>query len=194
MISDMIIFMILYVTQLIVFASVGVLLFVEISAYKDVYEASKTLFNASLANYDFSTLKKNNKGELVGDVYLIVFIILNAVLLLNLLIAVLSSTYAMLEDKKLVLYINEILELRSSLEFDKNCSSLVSTSPLFNVIAVMFSPLIMSKENSQLINNILFHIEYIPILILITIVYTFCNLLLLPLAYFKGVYVTFMQI
>ena len=112
--------MIIYICQLIVFATIGNLLFIDVAEYRDLYIAGKTLFDASLANYEFSTLENCDKGKIVGDIYLITFIILNAILLLNLLIAILSSTYALLERKKLVLYINEILKLRSSLEYDKN--------------------------------------------------------------------------
>ena len=112
--------MIIYICQLIVFATIGNLLFIDVPEYRDLYIACKTLFDASLSNYEFSTLENCDKGKIVGDIYLITFIILNAILLLNLLIAILSSTYALLERKKLVLYINEILKLRSSLEYDKN--------------------------------------------------------------------------
>lgn len=122
MIYDIGIFMILFVTQLIVFGSVGTLLFVDVSDYSNLYDACKTLFNASLGNYDFTVFADCDRGQTFGDVYLFIFIVLNAILLLNLLIAVLSSTYANLEEKKLVLYINEILHLRSSLEYNENYS------------------------------------------------------------------------
>jgi hypothetical protein len=119
MLYDTLIFMVLFGTQIVVFASIGNLLFSSTDAYKDFYTSLKTLFNAALADYDFDDLKDNNKSEYLGDIFLVSFIVLNNILLLNLLIAILSSTYAMLEQKKLVLYINEILRLRPSMEYDK---------------------------------------------------------------------------
>jgi hypothetical protein len=193
MILDIMLFMVLFIVQLIVFATIGNILFIEIDEYRDLYTSCKTLFDASLGNYSFALLENNGKGEVVGDAFLFVFIILNAILLLNLLIAILSSTYAMLEDKKIVLYINEILRLRSSLEYDENCSSLVSTFPPYNGITLAVSPFIMMKKNSSKVNNILFHIEYLPLLLLISMFYIGLNLVLLPFAYLKGIYVTLQQ-
>lgn len=194
MIGEMSIFMVLFVTQLVVFACVGNLLFSDTTSYETFYEACKTLFDAALANYDFDDFSDSSKSEYLGIAYLVIFIVLNNILLLNLLIAILSSTYAQLEDTKLVLYINEILKLRSSMEYDKRCSALVSTFPPWNVIALLFSPFIMFSKNSEMINLILFHIEYLPIILLLLITYIVINILILPLAYIKGLYVNLQQI
>ena len=113
-------------------------------------------------------------------------VVANNILILNLLIAILSSTYAFLESKKLELYINEILTLKNTLEYDKNCSSIVSTFPPFNLIALMFLPFIMCSKKSESLNNILFHIEYIPFLILITPLYLTLNIILIPFGYIKA--------
>ena len=120
MINDIIIFMVLFVIQLIVFATIATLLFASVGDYASLSESLKTLFSAALGTFDFNVIGSNDKSEILGDAFLVVFIILNMILLLNLLIAILSSTYAQLEDKKLVLYINEILKLRNTLEYDKN--------------------------------------------------------------------------
>ena len=170
-----------------VFASIGNLLFSSVDQYSSLYNALKTLFSSSLGNFDFSTLANNNKSQNLGDIFLVIFVILNNILLLNLLIAILSSTYALLEGKKVVLYINEIIKLRSSLEYNEKCSSLISTFPPWNVIAVIMSPFIMIKPNPVGANRILLHIEYIPMLILLILMYIAINILLVPLAYLKGV-------
>lgn len=188
------IFMILYITQLLVFATCSTLLFVDVKAHKDLYTSMKTLFSASLGAFSFDNFKNANRGQTVGDIFLFIFIVVNMILILNLLIAVLSSTYAQLEGKKLVLYINEILQLRSSLEYDAESSSLVSTFPPYNIVPFIASPFIMLNPYPRKVNKVLYHIEYIPLLILITIVYVGLNLILLPLAYIKGIYVTFQQL
>ena len=193
MMHDIVIFMILFVTQLIVFACIGNLLFADTSSYKNFYTAIKTLFNATMGNYVLESFQDSDKSEYLGHAFLILFIILNNILMLNLLIAILSSTYALLEDKKLVLYINEILKLRPSLEYDKGSSALVSTFPPWNIIALFFSPAISFAKNAETLNLILFHIEYIPLLILLFIVYLAGNILLIPLAYIKGIYVNLQQ-
>jgi hypothetical protein len=193
MMTDIVIFMVLFIVQLVVFASVGNLLFASTDAYTSFYVALKTLFDAALGNFDFDDLADNDKSEYLGDAFLFVFVIINTILLLNLLIAILSSTYALLEQKKLVLYINEILKLRPSMEYDENCSALVSTFPPWNVIAVCFIPVILFKKNPTIINEILFHIEYLPVVLILFVVYLVANILLIPLAYIKGIYVNLQQ-
>ena len=107
------------------------------------------LFDASLANYNFRDVRGNSKGDVVGELYFIVFIVMNNILIINLLIAILSSTYARLEDKKLVLYINEILLLRPTLEYDRNYSGLISTFSPWNVFAVIASPLFLCVKQPK---------------------------------------------
>ena len=191
MLSNIAIFMVLFITQLIIFGTVGNLLFNSMDAYQSFYITLKTLFSAALANYDFADLEGNPRGEIVGDCFIIIFIILNNILLLNLLIAILSSTYAIFEGNKLVLYINEILKLRSSMQYNKSNSSLISTFPPWNIIAILFMPFIMLSKGSTLANQILFHIEYVPCLILLFSIYLALNLVILPFTYLKGIKMAF---
>ena len=124
----------------------------------------------------------------------ILFMIINNILLLNLLVAILSSTYALLDDKKMVLYINEILKLRNTLEYDRNCSSLVSSFPPWNVISIILMPVIMLFKEPVLINSFVFHINYLPLFVLVSSAYLCTNAILIPVAYIKGIYVTLQQI
>ena len=71
-----------------------------------------TLFTSALGGFDFTLLEKTNKGPIVGEAYLLFFILMNTILILNLLIAILADTYARLSEYKLVLYIDEIIKLR----------------------------------------------------------------------------------
>jgi uncharacterized integral membrane protein len=147
-----------------------------------------------MAAYDFDDLSSTAKNQYIADAFLVLFIVLFNILLLNLLIAILSSTYAMLEGEKLVLYINEILKLRSTLEYDKQCSALVSSFPPYNIIALLFSPFIMIKKEPVTLNLVLFHIEYAPLLLILLIVFIAGNLVLIPFAYIKGIYVNLQQL
>ena len=117
------------------------------------------------------------------------FVIWNTILLINLLVAILMTTYSQLENNKLACFINEILKLRSTMEYDSNCSSLVSTFPPWNGFAMLFVVPILLKKNSQKLNNVLFHVEYIPILVFLFAVYLLFNIVLLPFAYAKGLLV-----
>ena len=194
MLNEIVIFMVLFTIELIIFASIGSILFNSIGNYSSLYEALKILFSSALGNFDFTTLYSNDKSEVLGAIYIVWVVVVNNILILNLLIAILSSTYALLEDKKLVLYINEILTLRNTLEYDKRCSSIVSTFPPFNLIALFLTPFIIFINNPKKLNSFLFHLEYIPFLLLITPVYIALNLVLIPFGYLKGNILNLQQI
>ena len=146
MIREVMVFMVLYIAQLVFFACVGNILFTENPRFNNLWDSGLALFDASLANYYFSDVQGSEKGNLVGELYYIVFIVMNNILIINLLIAILSSTYARLEDQQLVLYINEILLLRPTLEYDRNYSGLIATFAPWNVFAVIGSPLFISVK------------------------------------------------
>lgn len=186
MLNDIAIFMVLFALDLIIFATIGTLLFSSVSSYANLYESLKTLFSSSLGNFDYTILANNGKSEILGTIYVTLVVVTNNILILNLLIAILSSTYAMLESKKLVLYINEILTLRNSLEYERNCSSLISTFPPFNFVALLLCPFIILARKPRRLNEVLFHLEYAPFLLLLTLLYLTLNVLLVPLGYVKA--------
>lgn len=132
MVWDIVIFMVLFTIVMVIFASIGNLLFYTEHGYETFYDTMVTLFSSALGEFDMNGLDNSNKGKLVGEVYIISFIILCNILTLNLLIAILAGTYALLEKQKLVLYINEILKLRPSLQYDQVGSGLVSTFSPWN--------------------------------------------------------------
>ena len=191
MLWDISIFMVLFAIILVIYSSIGNLLFYTESGYGNFQDTMVTLFGSALGNFDLNALDSSNKGEVVGKIFIISFVILWNILILNLLIAILSSTYALLEEKKLVLYINEILKLRSSLDYDKKATGLVSAFPPWNIFPLIFSPFYFVKGDTTKLNNIVFHICYIPVMTLIIIVFLIFNILLLPLAYIKGCIVKF---
>ena len=56
MLKDISVFMVLYAMQLVLFACVGHLLFSDVKDYHNIYQGTKTLFDASLGNYSFVSL------------------------------------------------------------------------------------------------------------------------------------------
>lgn len=189
MIKDIMIFLVLFVCDLLVFATIGNLLFVSVHQYETLEEALKTLFASALGGFDMTTLDGNNKGNLTGEIYMIIFLLFNVVLILNLLIAILASTYAILEAKKLVIYINEILKLRPMMEYNSNCSSLVASFAPLNIISLLFSPFFFIKKKTKVLNNVNFCTEYIPVMLVISVFYILVNILLLPFVWLKSVFI-----
>ena len=191
MIWDIFIFMILFGIILVIYASVGNLLFYTEEPYSTFWESVVTLFGSALGNFDLTQLDDSGKGKLVGELYIISFVVMCNILTLNLLIAILSSTYAILEEKKLVLYINEILKLRNVIEYHHTCGGLTSAAPPWNVFGLIASPIYVLKSDTRKLDKIILLINYIPILVGTVFIFIFINLLLLPLTYVKNIVIKF---
>ena len=69
--------------------------------FSSLYKAMIFLFGSSLGEFDFSVFDAITLDyKEYGHAFYVFFLIVNLVLLLNLLIAILSKTYAILEPKR----------------------------------------------------------------------------------------------
>ena len=103
MLNDIAIFMIFFTIILIVYGCKGNLLFYTDDDYDNLYDSILTLFTISVGKIDGNSLNSTNKGKLVGQFYITSFIVLCNILIINLLIAILSSTYYRPEESNKVL-------------------------------------------------------------------------------------------
>ena len=113
---------------------------------------------------------------------------MNNVLILNLLIAILTNTQAGLEANKLVLYVREILNIRNKMEYNKRYSALVSSFSPWNGVLIPVLPIFLLARDSRSINSLMLHVEYIPIVYALTLVFLIGNLLLMPFAYLHALF------
>ena len=107
------------------------------------------------------------------------------ILLLNLLIALLSSTYAIYEQQGVSLYVNCILGMRAGTEYDKNYGALVSTFPPWNLLLIPLTPLYFCKKDTRMLNRKVFHVTYLPTLCFAFLLFLSLNLVLIPFAFLK---------
>lgn len=117
---------------------------------------------------------------------MIVFILVNLVLMLNLVIAILSSTFAKYEVIKMGLYNNVLAELFPIMQWDDHYGALVCAKPPFNLLAIPFVPfyfVITDKEKLFKFNNLLCHLMYIPISLVLMVCFNLMNLCMIPIAY-----------
>jgi fatty-acid desaturase len=76
MLWDITIFMVLFGILLVIYASIGNLLFYTEDGYADFWASVVTLFGSALGNFDLNLLDNTNKGKLVGELFIISFVIL----------------------------------------------------------------------------------------------------------------------
>lgn len=135
MFYDLLTFLVVFLCIFAIFEVTGQLLFSEIEIYSSFVESCTTLFSSALGGFaysDYSHLVDVNKN--VGYLFLTAYLIVSAIMLLNFLIAIFSETYTTLTEKKLGLYIKEVICLRREYEYHPMYSSIVYGMVPFNML------------------------------------------------------------
>lgn len=122
-----------------------------------------------------------------GMVFHMVFVLMNSLIALNLVIAIMSEVINSVRSSKTGLYYSKIIEASPSWKNDKLYGFLISAFIPLNVITLCFLPFCSKMGDKMLekMNKTIQRIIYSPFLILLLLVFIFCNILLTPFAYCK---------
>ena len=122
----------------------------------------------------------------VGAYYTVIFLLINNVLMLNLVIALLSSVYTNFEDKQLGLYYEALVAVFPTLEYDNKYGAVVCAAAPMNLLIVPFwwiTILPLEEEFLKKYNTFLCNILYLPIAIVFTIWFFIVTTCYVPVAY-----------
>lgn len=122
----------------------------------------------------------------IGTGYQIIFILLNMIIMLNMVIAILTSIFNKYEKQKQALYQNMINSAFSYMDFDDSYGALLCGRPPMNLISLPFAPLfsvIKNKELLESLNKLVCFFLYIPSAIIFNILFLVLNIFFLPLSY-----------
>jgi hypothetical protein len=109
-----------------------------------------TFFDAMMSNHDFKNFKVENTivyDNFWARLYLLFFIVITAILVVNLIIAIISNVYNTLKRDSLGVYLDDIVRKRPLMVYDKYYSGLVSIPFPLNVLAVFFWPVYMKVKS-----------------------------------------------
>jgi hypothetical protein len=139
----------------------------------------------SLSNHDVLTC-------IEGRIFMLIFNSANLVLLLNLIIAILSSTYAYFEDKKIGLYYEVLVGKFAKMEFDDRYGAAACAQPPMNLMIAPFQWLLivpcLSDRFLRAYNQFLCLLLYLPLSLFFTVIFCVLNVILVPWAYVRCVY------
>ena len=200
MIKSMLTFLILYVLNLLTFSVIGTIIMFPSNnnRFGGTYESFITLFQASLGVFTFDDIKDGNLGRYYNEVFMILFLLLNMVLLMNLLIAIISNIYAMYENRSTSLYMTEIVRMRNIYSNDEYYGCLISVPNPFSILNII--PLLIfiltwkmqkSREIHLIVNKIFHYIQYTLTFLIALPLYIILNAVLIPFVYLKWVIVKF---
>lgn len=162
--------------------------------YNDFITSLINLITPFVSNFSTSTFEQS---KLLGSVMIMIYTALTAILLMNLLIAVLSSVYDELYSQVDSAHRCALIQFHKNLEWSKEYGYMIFLpNPLniFNLLVLPFQILNgVSNRESQLkfnrfICKLYFGILYTPFIIVIFVIYTS---FLVPICYFKCIALLF---
>jgi hypothetical protein len=172
-----------YFISICVFAvAANLLFFREGEEYETFSRSMITMFESSLGGFDFTVFAWR---KYTGWVFLTVWIFFSAVILLNLLIAVLSSRYDEINPQANADYASLLYTYYSFSRYTHTYGALVIFTVPWNALLVPFVPLFFFKRTAAKANFYLAHVSYLLLLVFTFVLFTILNLVLIPYVYIK---------
>ena len=149
----------------------------------------QTMFTLSL----FSTLMAtvdipedlDNRHKIYAEAFIMFYMFISGVVLIDLLIAIFEETYYGIEDQAKAICLSYTISLRPVYKYDKRYSYYVSAQFPFTVVLVSVLPFVMFYNQPEIVNQFMLHIEYLPFMLSCFFVFFTLNLILLPFTFMK---------
>ena len=195
MIIEILKFMFIYSLLILLFWSWGRVFFSTISSFDNDLDTFATLISASLGSFDFTIFNDSamTLSPDYGYYYLIIFLILSNIILLNFVIAILSNTYNQYKNLNLALYHIEVIKARNSFEPDDTYMSIISLFSPLNYLFLPVIPFVIFLKN-KVLNSVLLQIAYLPVMLIGTLLFFVFSMLLYPISYLALLYQNFIDI
>ena len=124
MIEDSIRFLFLFTILMVFFAVIGHMLYYDLDEFESFPQSFTTMYQAALGDFDFSIFDGRYFDDYVGRIYMCIYLLISAILLLNFLIAIMSDTFTRLSEYDKGLQMIEIVNMRALYDNDPYYSSL----------------------------------------------------------------------
>ena len=147
LISEIILFFVIYLVNLFFFATVAESSFRDLDEYNTLMVAFRTLFYASFGTFDFDRIEQSKLGKNFGITYMIVFLTINIGLFMSLFVSIITVLYDIFQKTDRIYQMVETLRSRSTTQADKNYSVLISVPVPFNLLLIFVAPSLLLSKN-----------------------------------------------
>ena len=182
--QDIIKFCLLLAIVLLSFASIGIVRFV-VPPFFTFRSSIITLFGWMLGDFDYNDMKPEG---VQGIIFLTLYLIINMVLLLNLLIGILSSTYSILQNQGVGLYLQALIDVQPNWAYHQEPAANLFTFrvPPLNFFSFLCLPCLLRSPSSSLrsLARFLEGLNYLPVYFLSLGCVLLVDALTLPFAWF----------
>lgn len=115
-----------------------------------------------------------------------IVLLMNLIIFLNLISAILFTTYYNYEADQLALFYGDLLKIVPAYKYSKTYGALVCCSYPINIIIFPFTFIFMYSKNEDFLmqlNSVLCNLCFLPLAFVISIFFICGNLIMLPFAY-----------
>jgi len=184
MLVDLATFLCMFLLVFLIFTCASQLLFHQIDGYGDFISCAITLYSASLGDFSFSDFDSASSSftKSLGYAFLVIYLTVSMITLLNFLIAILSNTYDLLTEQKNALYLREVIHLRQKYRYEAKYSSIISAFVPLNIFALLMDPVLICCKSKKL-NRICLVFEYMLLGLISIVLHLVISALLVPLSF-----------
>lgn len=144
-----------------------------------------TIFEHTWGEFNFSDVKNGRFGSEVGYIFMVIVAIILIIVLANFLIAIFTSKYYDFLRNEKAIMMQEALILRHVTEADDSHSALISGAFPINGLNWITPPFMFLPQSPKKANEIILHIQYVPIMIVLTVLFVVYNIIIWPVTYLK---------
>jgi hypothetical protein len=135
-------FLVFWFTMMVIFSCVAMLVFSHSPGFHNLWDSFIYFLSAALGSYDFSvfTVKVSDdemndvrakNAEALGEfgtIYMIFYLFVNLILMLNMVIAILAEVFTQYSEIQVGLYQSILLEMMPSMEFDSQYGAILQST------------------------------------------------------------------
>lgn len=186
-------FFIIFITQMFAFSIIASMVFYSVPEYDSIYHSFLAMFNTTFGNFDFTIFNAYPMDSFMhffGHGFLMFFIVTNLILLLNMVIAMMSDTYNTMNETLIGIYYHRVLLMMPSFHMDETYGGLGAASSPMNILSLPFIPFYLGNEETQKaqmqrVTRIVYVMQYMPCVMMFTMIFAMTNIILMPFAYLR---------
>ena len=184
-------FIIVWLFVLMGYASVGFITFREVPELKSMEDAIVFFFQTAFVNYEmdvFEVYDDRPNMKRLGKYFVLSFVFLNAVVLLNVVIAMMADTYGYMTSLRIGIYNHSVIKTAPSYASNKHYGALAFLCAPFATFAFFTIPYYLCVKDKERLERFTTRFNkgiYAPLCFFTSIVFLVINLLLVPFAYVK---------
>jgi hypothetical protein len=151
MTNKSLVFVVVFAVIILIFGIIGYALFFDITEFSTFGLSMITLYESALGGFDFSIFDGTiNSSAVLGKFYMVIYLMVSFMVLLNFLIAIMTDAYVSLQGKIVGVKNHEILKIRALYDHDDRYDCLIRGQQNFSTIPLLFLPFIVYTGSTKL--------------------------------------------